>query len=143
MDKNKRVLLIIVLVLALVLGGAGLLYRQLSAGYTPEQLSLAGGAQVSAANSPAAESAADGSLGFSVPHPARMPAVRTAAVIADNNFFMLKHTPFLCYGKSIPHSMLTLKDGVCKLYVTTKKIKIKKSGLRHLAFVAVPTLGKG
>ncbi len=59
MDKNKRVLLIIVLVLALVLGGAGLLYRQLSAGYTPEQLSLAGGAQVPAANSPAAESAAE------------------------------------------------------------------------------------
>lgn len=55
MDKNKRILLIVVLVLALVLGGAGLLYRQLSAGYTPEQLSLTGGAQVPAASSPAAE----------------------------------------------------------------------------------------
>lgn len=55
MDKNKRVLLIIVLALALVLGGAGLLYRQLSAGYSPEQLSLAGGAQVPAASSPAAD----------------------------------------------------------------------------------------
>lgn len=59
MDKNKRTLLIIVLVLALVLGGAGLLYRQLSAGYTPEQLSLADGAQVPTAGSPAAEKAAD------------------------------------------------------------------------------------
>ena len=37
MEKNKRVLLIIILALALVLGGAGLLDRQLSAGYTPEQ----------------------------------------------------------------------------------------------------------
>ena len=54
MEKNKRVLLIIVLVLALVLGGAGLLYRQLSAGYTPEQLSLAAGEQVPAVSSPAA-----------------------------------------------------------------------------------------
>ena len=54
MEKNKRVLLIIVLALALVLGGAGLLYRQLSAGYTPEQLSLAAGEQVPAASSPAA-----------------------------------------------------------------------------------------
>ena len=54
MEKNKRVLLIIVLVLALVLGGAGLLYRQLSAGYIPEQLSPAGGEQVPAASSPTA-----------------------------------------------------------------------------------------
>ena len=54
MEKNKRVLLIIVLALALVLGGAGLLYRQLSAGYTPEQLSLAAGEQVPAVSSPAA-----------------------------------------------------------------------------------------
>ena len=53
MEKNKRVLLIIILALALVLGGAGLLYRQLSAGYTPEQLSLAAGEQVPAASSPA------------------------------------------------------------------------------------------
>ena len=53
MEKNKRVLLIIALALALVLGGAGLLYRQLSAGYTPEQLSLAAGEQVPAASSPA------------------------------------------------------------------------------------------
>ena len=53
MEKNKRVFVIIVLVLALVLGGAGLLYRQLSAGYTPEQLSLAAGEQVPAASSPA------------------------------------------------------------------------------------------
>lgn len=55
MEKNKRVLLIIALALALVLGGAGLLYRQLSAGYTPEQLSLAAGEQVPAASSPAPE----------------------------------------------------------------------------------------
>lgn len=55
MGKNKRVLLIIALALALVLGGAGLLYRQLSAGYAPEQLSLAGGAQVPAVSSPAAD----------------------------------------------------------------------------------------
>ena len=41
MEKNKRVLLIIVLALALVLGGAGLLYRQLSAGYTPAQYLVA------------------------------------------------------------------------------------------------------
>ena len=54
MEKNKRVLLIIALALALVLGGAGLLYRQLSAGYTPEQLSLAAGEQVPAVSSPAA-----------------------------------------------------------------------------------------
>ena len=59
MEKNKRVLLIIVLVLALVLGGAGLLYRQLSAGYTPEQLSLAAGEQVPAASSPAAGEGAE------------------------------------------------------------------------------------
>ena len=61
MDKNKRVLLIIVLVLALVLGGAGLLYRQLSAGYTPEQLSLAAGEQVPTASSPAPEEGAEDS----------------------------------------------------------------------------------
>ena len=54
MEKNKRVLLIIVLVLALVLGGAGLLYRQLSEDFTPEQLSLAAGEQVPAVSSPAA-----------------------------------------------------------------------------------------
>ena len=59
MEKNKRVLLIIVLVLALVLGGAGLLYRQLSAGYTPEQLSLAAGEQVPAVSSPAAGTSAE------------------------------------------------------------------------------------
>lgn len=59
MEKNKRVLLIIVLALALVLGGAGLLYRQLSAGYTPEQLSLAAGEQVPAVSSPAAEEKAE------------------------------------------------------------------------------------
>ncbi|MGN0982694.1 MAG: TlpA family protein disulfide reductase [Candidatus Limivicinus sp.] len=55
MDKNKRALLIMVLVLALVLGGAGLLYRQLSAGYSPEQLSLTGGAQVPAAGGQAVD----------------------------------------------------------------------------------------
>ena len=59
MEKNKRVLMIIVLVLALVLGGAGLLYRQLSAGYTPEQLSLAAGEQVPNASSPAPEEGAE------------------------------------------------------------------------------------
>ena len=59
MEKNKRVLLIIVLVLALVLGGAGLLYRQLSAGYTPEQLSLAAGEQVPAVSSPEAGTPAE------------------------------------------------------------------------------------
>ena len=59
MNHKKRVLLIIVLTLALVLGGAGLLYRQLSAGYTPEQLSLAGGAGVPAANSAAESPAAE------------------------------------------------------------------------------------
>ena len=59
MEKNKRVLLIIVLALALVLGGAGLLYRQLSAGYTPEQLSLAAGEQVPNASSPAPEEGAE------------------------------------------------------------------------------------
>ena len=59
MEKNKRVLLIIVLVLALVLGGAGLLYRQLSAGYTPEQLSLAAGEQVPAVSSPEAGTSAE------------------------------------------------------------------------------------
>ena len=59
MEKNKRVLLIIVLVLALVLGGAGLLYQQLSAGYTPEQLSLAAGEQVPAVSSPAAGESAE------------------------------------------------------------------------------------
>ena len=59
MEKNKRVLLIIVLALALVLGGAGLLYRQLSAGYTPEQLSLAAGEQVPAVSSPAAAEGAE------------------------------------------------------------------------------------
>ena len=53
MEKNKRVLLIIVLALALVLGGAGLLYRQLSEDFTPEQLSLAAGEQVPTASSPA------------------------------------------------------------------------------------------
>ena len=61
MEKNKRVLLIIVLALALVLGGAGLLYRQLSAGYTPEQLSLAAGEQVPTASSPAREEGAEDS----------------------------------------------------------------------------------
>ena len=61
MEKNKRVLLIIVLALALVLGGAGLLYRQLSAGYTPEQLSLAAGEQVPTASSPAPEERAEDS----------------------------------------------------------------------------------
>ena len=61
MEKNKRVLLIIVLALALVLGGAGLLYRQLSAGYTPEQLSLAAGEQVPTARSPAPEEGAEDS----------------------------------------------------------------------------------
>ena len=61
MEKNKRVLLIIVLALALVLGGAGLLYRQLSAGYTPEQLSLAAGEQVHTASSPAPEEGAEDS----------------------------------------------------------------------------------
>ena len=61
MEKNKRVLLIIVLALALVLGGAGLLYRQLSAGYTPEQLSLAAGEQVPTASSPAPEEGAEDS----------------------------------------------------------------------------------
>ena len=59
MDKNKRVLLIIVLALALVLGGAGLLYRQLSAGYTPEQLSLTAGEQVPAVSSPEAGTSAE------------------------------------------------------------------------------------
>lgn len=61
MEKNKRVFLIIALALALVLGGAGLLYRQLSAGYTPEQLSLAAGEQVPTASSPAPEEGAEDS----------------------------------------------------------------------------------
>ena len=61
MEKNKRVLLIIALALALVLGGAGLLYQQLSAGYTPEQLSLAAGEQVPTASSPAPEEGAEDS----------------------------------------------------------------------------------
>ena len=61
MEKNKRVFLIIALARALVLGGAGLLYRQLSAGYTPEQLSLAAGEQVPTASSPAPEEGAEDS----------------------------------------------------------------------------------
>ncbi len=48
--KSKRTLIIIVLALALLLGGAALLYDQLARDYAPEQLTIAEGEQVPAAN---------------------------------------------------------------------------------------------
>lgn len=47
--KNKRMLLIIALVLILLLAGAALLYNQLSSGYSPDQLIIESGEQVPAA----------------------------------------------------------------------------------------------
>lgn len=47
--KNKRMLLIIALVLVLLLAGAVLLYDQLSSGYAPDQLIIESGEQVPAA----------------------------------------------------------------------------------------------
>lgn len=46
--KNKRMLLIIALVLILLLAGAALLYNQLSSGYSPNQLIIESGEQVPA-----------------------------------------------------------------------------------------------
>jgi len=48
--NKKRTLILIVLVLALLLGGAALLYDQLAEDYAPEQLTIAEGEQVPAAN---------------------------------------------------------------------------------------------
>lgn len=49
MNKDKRILPIIILVLVLLIGGAGFLYGRLSSGYSPQQLQDQGGEQVPAA----------------------------------------------------------------------------------------------
>lgn len=51
MNKDKRILPIIILVLVLLIGGAGFLYGRLSSGYSPQQLQVQGGEQVPAAQS--------------------------------------------------------------------------------------------
>lgn len=48
MNKDKRILPVIALILVLLIGGAGLLYSRLSADYAPEQLQVQGGEQVPA-----------------------------------------------------------------------------------------------
>lgn len=53
MNKDKRILPIIVLVLVLLIGGAGFLYGRLSSGYSPQQLQIQGNGQVPAASSQA------------------------------------------------------------------------------------------
>ncbi len=59
MNKDKRIMPIIILVLVLVVGGAGFLYGRLSSGYSPQQLQVQGGEQVPAAGvSPTPRSAA-------------------------------------------------------------------------------------
>ncbi len=52
--KSKRTLIILVLVFALLLGGAALLYDQLAGDYAPEQLTIAEGEQVPAAGAQSA-----------------------------------------------------------------------------------------
>ena len=49
MNKDKRILPIIILALVLLVGGAGFLYGRLSSGYSPRQLQIQGGEQVPAA----------------------------------------------------------------------------------------------
>ena len=59
MNKDKRILPIIILVLVLLVGGAGFLYGRLSSGYSPQQLQVQGGEQVPAAGvSPGPQSGA-------------------------------------------------------------------------------------
>ncbi len=59
MNKDKRILPIIILVLVLLVGGAGFLYGRLSSGYSPQQLQVQGGEQVPAAGvSPTTQSGA-------------------------------------------------------------------------------------
>lgn len=57
--KNKRTLIILVLVFALILGGAALLYDQLAKDYAPEQLTISEGEQVPAANAQSASEQSD------------------------------------------------------------------------------------
>ncbi len=62
MNKDKRILPIIILVLVLLIGGAGFLYGRLSSGYSPQQLQVQGGEQVPAAEaseSPQADAPAE------------------------------------------------------------------------------------
>lgn len=66
MNKDKRILPIIILVLVLLIGGAGFLYGRLSSGYSPQQLQVQGGEQVPAAQAsetPQAEVPAEGDGG--------------------------------------------------------------------------------
>ena len=66
MNKDKRILPIIILVLVLLIGGAGFLYGRLSSGYSPQQLQVQGGEQVPAAQSsetPQADVPAEGDGG--------------------------------------------------------------------------------
>lgn len=66
MNKDKRILPIIILVLVLLIGGAGFLYGRLSSGYSPQQLQVQGGEQVPAAQSsetPQADVPAEGDSG--------------------------------------------------------------------------------
>ena len=66
MNKDKRILPIIILVLVLLIGGAGFLYGRLSSGYSPQQLQVQGGEQVPAAQAsetPQADVPAEGDGG--------------------------------------------------------------------------------
>ncbi len=66
MNKDKRILPIIILVLVLLIGGAGFLYGRLSSGYSPQQLQVQGGEQVPAAQAsgtPQADVPAEGDSG--------------------------------------------------------------------------------
>ena len=49
MNRDKRILPIIILLLVLLIGGAGFLYGRLSSDYSPQQLQVQGGEQVPAA----------------------------------------------------------------------------------------------
>ena len=49
MNRDKRILPIIILLLVLLIGGAGFLYGRLSSDYSPQQLQVQGGEQVTAA----------------------------------------------------------------------------------------------
>lgn len=66
MNKDKRILPIIILVLVLLIGGAGFLYGRLSSGYSLQQLQVQGGEQVPAAQAsetPQADVPAEGDSG--------------------------------------------------------------------------------
>ena len=113
MNKDKRILPIIILVLVLLIGGAGFLYGRLSSGYSPQQLQVQGGEQVPAAEaseSPQADAPAEESSEAEGEEEESAPAPDFTVYDAEGNAVKLSDY----FGKPIVLNFWASRCGPCQ-----------------------------